>query len=897
MDDILDFIHEKYIFVTKYKLDDMLNNTDSILIYNIYSGLYITTGERQNNIMLKSIMCRSIVTYPYINNNITNNNYFTHYINGCIKNIKKLSKTLLIMINDNYIEYYFNKYLVDEYENITKYNKIEIMSCIEQFIQKDIAELSNNLIYKFNIPEKINTKIELSNNTLLKSNFNLYDYQIEDIKWMNKLTENINKENNKITYTKKRFYIYAKTLKYDTLTRQIYKVNIDEDNMLNDCIYQNHSYLGGNLVSDMGVGKSIITLYYILNNNIWSRNKYNKFLQHIVDNTCTYLYKKGKYMGKTCQKKKIDSYCKEHSNTLFIDKPNVTYIHQLFDINNFINDNYIISNASLIICPNYLCDQWINEYYNKFINNKRVIMLSLQNQYNIIKFGDLLTADIIIISYQFLLKIKTGKIDRFNIIQKIKNNNKILDSTKFNYIDIFKWESIFLDESHEIINLPKGREIINKINTLNSKTKWNITGTPCANKVNGYLDLLKFNIKNANTSPEFIQNTKFLFRKNIKHDIREIKQNTINENCNLIEFTQQERNIYESYNNNSNVNFLIKLCCDIELNQNTYALIKNCKTLDDIQVTMLKSSEYDKNNLCNELNLLEIERDNIEYLLNDLNDDILKLELKNKLSIIKKTITIKKDKYNIIETTYNYLLNVINNLKNNDEEYECPICLDTISDNMLTITKCGHKFCWDCLCKTYNINNKQEMKCPTCNTKLNKDQIYYMKTDKHDSNPQNKELSKFIEYCKSSKLGHILYFIKNLDKDDKIIIFSQWDIILNKVEYLLKKYNMKYISLNGTIYNKKKLIQKFKKEDINIVLLSSQHSSSGINLTEANKIIFIEPVYGTQQYRYSIESQAIGRVDRLGQHKSIDIYRFIIKDTIEQEIYNGSKEVFINLKI
>jgi SNF2 family DNA or RNA helicase len=70
-------------------------------------------------------------------------------------------------------------------------------------------------------------------------------------------------------------------------------------------------------------------------------------------------------------------------------------------------------------------------------------------------------------------------------------------------------------------------------------------------------------------------------------------------------------------------------------------------------------------------------------------------------------------------------------------------------------------------------------------------------------------------------------------------------------------------------------------------MLSSKNSASGINLTIANKIIFLEPIYGKEEYRKNIEYQAIGRADRLGQTRPIDIYRFIIKDTIEQDIYNN----------
>ena len=72
-------------------------------------------------------------------------------------------------------------------------------------------------------------------------------------------------------------------------------------------------------------------------------------------------------------------------------------------------------------------------------------------------------------------------------------------------------------------------------------------------------------------------------------------------------------------------------------------------------------------------------------------------------------------------------------------------------------------------------------------------------------------------------------------------------------------------------------------------MLSSKNSASGINLSCANKIIFIEPILGNKKYRDETENQAISRANRIGnKHPSIEIIKFIIKDTIEEDIYNNN---------
>jgi SNF2 family DNA or RNA helicase len=69
-------------------------------------------------------------------------------------------------------------------------------------------------------------------------------------------------------------------------------------------------------------------------------------------------------------------------------------------------------------------------------------------------------------------------------------------------------------------------------------------------------------------------------------------------------------------------------------------------------------------------------------------------------------------------------------------------------------------------------------------------------------------------------------------------------------------------------------------------MLSSESAAAGTNLTSASKVILLEPVSGTYEFRKNTEGQAIGRAHRTGQTKQVTVVRFIIKDTIEEEIYN-----------
>jgi SNF2 family DNA or RNA helicase len=54
----------------------------------------------------------------------------------------------------------------------------------------------------------------------------------------------------------------------------------------------------------------------------------------------------------------------------------------------------------------------------------------------------------------------------------------------------------------------------------------------------------------------------------------------------------------------------------------------------------------------------------------------------------------------------------------------------------------------------------------------------------------------------------------------------------------------------------------------------------------ANHAIFISPLLSKNQFEYTqAETQAIGRIRRFGQVKTANIYRFVTRNTIDEEVY------------
>jgi SNF2 family DNA or RNA helicase len=257
----------------------------------------------------------------------------------------------------------------------------------------------------------------------------------------------------------------------------------------------------------------------------------------------------------------------------------------------------------------------------------------------------------------------------------------------------------------------------------------------------------------------------------------------------------------------------------------------------------------------------------------------------------RRNYTNEHKQYDSVKRIYDYLQSVVDNLKVAET---CPICLDdTDVASGVAVTKCGHKFCWDCIQEYFDTCNAK--KCPKCNVEISKSNIFLLKNETSDQviEATDSDLTQLIEHTKSTKIGNVIHFIQTkLHPDDKCIIFSQWDTMLHKVGDYLTKQKINVVYCKGTVFQRNSAIKDFtnQKSKTNIILLSSKNAASGINLTVANKIILIEPVYGTKEYRDDIENQSIGRVDRLFQKKAIEVFRFIIKDTIEEEICGGRHE-------
>ena len=79
-------------------------------------------------------------------------------------------------------------------------------------------------------------------------------------------------------------------------------------------------------------------------------------------------------------------------------------------------------------------------------------------------------------------------------------------------------------------------------------------------------------------------------------------------------------------------------------------------------------------------------------------------------------------------------------------------------------------------------------------------------------------------------------------------------------------------------------ITRFREDaSIEAFLLDAKTDSSGLNLVNATHVMLCEPLINA-----AIELQAIARVHRIGQRRPTSVWMYLVKDTVEESIYELS---------
>lgn len=119
-----------------------------------------------------------------------------------------------------------------------------------------------------------------------------------------------------------------------------------------------------------------------------------------------------------------------------------------------------------------------------------------------------------------------------------------------------------------------------------------------------------------------------------------------------------------------------------------------------------------------------------------------------------------------------------------------------------------------------------------------------------------------------------------ISEGHRILLFSQFVEMLKIVRTWLDKKGIKYEYLTGETRDRHVMVDRFNNDDsIPIFLMSLKAGGTGLNLTGADYVIHYDPWWNP-----AAEDQASDRAHRIGQTKSVFVYRLITKGTVEEKI-------------
>jgi superfamily II DNA or RNA helicase len=126
-------------------------------------------------------------------------------------------------------------------------------------------------------------------------------------------------------------------------------------------------------------------------------------------------------------------------------------------------------------------------------------------------------------------------------------------------------------------------------------------------------------------------------------------------------------------------------------------------------------------------------------------------------------------------------------------------------------------------------------------------------------------------------------FLENLrevvGEGHRALVFSQFTGFLRTIRDRLDAEGLPYVYLDGRTRNRAERIAAFKDGAAPVFLISLKAGGFGLNLTEADYCFVLDPWWNP-----ATEAQAVDRTHRIGQDKTVMVYRLVATDTIEEKV-------------
>ncbi|BFZ64498.1 hypothetical protein YB2330_005644 [Saitoella coloradoensis] len=144
----------------------------------------------------------------------------------------------------------------------------------------------------------------------------------------------------------------------------------------------------------------------------------------------------------------------------------------------------------------------------------------------------------------------------------------------------------------------------------------------------------------------------------------------------------------------------------------------------------------------------------------------------------------------------------------------------------------------------------------------------------------------------SAKLTYLLQQVLIHSRDEKIIIFSEYDDVMYYIGEALEIFGVKhliYVPSLGPQKRSQYIVTFNSSPDFRVLIMNLKLAAHGLNVSTASRVFFVHPVW-----QPSVEAQAIKRAHRIGQSREVFVETLVLGGTVEEELLNRRRGMSTN---
>lgn len=135
-------------------------------------------------------------------------------------------------------------------------------------------------------------------------------------------------------------------------------------------------------------------------------------------------------------------------------------------------------------------------------------------------------------------------------------------------------------------------------------------------------------------------------------------------------------------------------------------------------------------------------------------------------------------------------------------------------------------------------------------------------------------------FGRSEKFDRIVEKIRSIQESgEQVVIFSHFLGMLDLLGRAMDMEKLPFIRIDGSTHQRQVLIDRFNNGEAKVALCSLMAAGYGISLTTANHVL-----HADRWWNPAVEDQATDRVHRIGQERTVYVYRILVQGTLEEKI-------------